>query len=172
MGTDLAGWVELYNPLSEMWSNVIRIDALDNRNYKLYEKLFGFKAHLGNVGEVIAPRGAPPSPSAGAESDFLADITNCPQEYFGLTWIGWNEIEAIDWDKPLDDRVYSYHKGQPLDAWRQETWKSNFIQRSPDAWQARPEDLPYAEFWEYRDYLYRLEPTTGHDLWRDGWDVL
>ena len=96
MGTNLVGWVELYNPLSEMWSNMIRIDALDYRNDELYEKLFGFKVHRGNVGEVSAPRGMPPDPSVGAESDYLSDVTHSPQEYSGLTWIGWREVEAID----------------------------------------------------------------------------
>jgi hypothetical protein len=61
MGTDLVGWVELYNPFREMWSNVIRIDALDNRNYRLYEKVFGFKVHQGNVGEMTLHAGYSPT---------------------------------------------------------------------------------------------------------------
>jgi hypothetical protein len=169
--TDLYGWVELYSPYSEMWCNVIRIDALDNRNYELYQWLFGIKKVLGSVQPIAEKRGMPPNPSAETESDYLADVTHFPQEYFGLTWISWTEIEAIDWGAPLDDRVLERQKNQIHDIW-QESWKSAFVQRHSDAWNTRPNHLAQGEPWEYGDSYYRIEHTTGRELWRDGWDVL
>jgi hypothetical protein len=171
MGTDLVGWVELYSPHSEVWSNVLRIDALDNRNYELYEWLFGVKNRLRSVQPVAANRGAPPNPAVGTESEYLTDITRFPQEYFGLTWICWTEVKAIDWDAPLDDRVLELRKNHLNDSW-QESWKSAFVQRDSDAWNARPDDLSPGKQWEYRESYYRIEHTTGRDLWRGGWDVL
>src|SRR5262245_35674566 len=147
------GWVELYSPYSEMWSNVIRIDALDNRNYDLYEWLFGVKKALGGVQPLAAKRGMPPHPAATTQSQYLADMAKFPQEYFGLTWIGWTEIEAVDWDASLDDRVLERAKHQVYDIW-QETWKSKFIRERPNAWNARPEDLMPGEQWEHGDSYY------------------
>ena len=96
MGTDMYGWVELYNANTYEWNAVLCLDYWIPRNYEAFITLFGIGRREG-LTPVAQERGIPVDASALARASF-------EQEHDGNwmpTWITWSELEPVamsrDW---------------------------------------------------------------------------
>lgn len=91
MGTDIHGWVEVrlsgrFPP--DEWHGIVRIDALVERDYRVFAQLFGIRNDERLV-PLAARRGLP----IDVSQDFLdaEDVgPNNPLE--GVSWISWREL--------------------------------------------------------------------------------
>ncbi|OXM45360.1 hypothetical protein [Amycolatopsis alba] len=113
MGTDINGVIEYrrasacagHGPGS--WAQAIDLDILnDTRNYDAFACLFGVR-NFANFRPIAADRGLP---------DDATDFTVAHMARwgcFGATWIGWSEVEAVDWDELADlpdSRIHEYRR--------------------------------------------------------------
>ena len=85
MSTDIAGWVEIKR--NEHWSGAVRIQKIIRRNYQMFDFLFGGRSD--NYDEAIAG-------NRGIPDDISSEVEFCE------TWMGVEEIQAIDWEKHED----------------------------------------------------------------------
>ncbi|MGH2485685.1 MAG: hypothetical protein ACRDHE_06715 [Ktedonobacterales bacterium] len=94
MGSDILGWVEVYDPPSEEWQGIIRINRLVERNYRMFGSLFDHRNDTWFV-PLAAQRGVPAFPST------QAIVEGCEPEDGAVdaTWILWREINAINWEE-------------------------------------------------------------------------
>jgi hypothetical protein len=125
MGTDISGWIEV-NPFPEngVWSGVIalRRGAFSERAYELWGYLIGIwrRKHF----TPLAPqRGMPEDASPSVKQEYEAAMALIPGEYHSLTWITWAEIQRVNWDERIEDRVREYaeeRSDQPRNEWRKD----------------------------------------------------
>jgi hypothetical protein len=99
MGTDILGWVEIRLKKNDFWIGVVKIDYLVERNYRMFDLLFGGRS--GNFDTALAAKRGRPFPLSGE-----VDERGYSEE---LTWITWNELEAVDW---------SQHESFLTEGWR------------------------------------------------------
>lgn len=176
MGTDIHGWVEVYSPDIEMWSAVVDLGSIiGDRNYELFSWLFGVRRRPDirmrwEFEPVAGGRGLPADASSGARAGYEADIAACPNEYYGCTWITWNEILSIDWDEPIEDRVMESRRDDPRD-WGARSWKSQFLKQPPASWSGAAEGLQPGKEWEAGDRVYRVFATRRKDV-LDEWELI
>jgi hypothetical protein len=100
MGVDCSGWVEVNDPrrhgvgppyFPKLWSAVIRIDDIVDRNYDLYGYFFSVYKHPDNA--IASRRGLPAQLSEQVEAE-----TEDPTSLLtAVTWILWSEILVSDW---------------------------------------------------------------------------
>jgi hypothetical protein len=79
------------------------------RDYDAFGCLFGV-TNYAHFRPVAADRGLP----ADASDDVVAAHAGSGRSAFGATWVGWLEIEAIDWDEPAehpDSRIHRFTDG-------------------------------------------------------------
>ncbi|MFJ8039541.1 hypothetical protein ACIRBX_03375 [Kitasatospora sp. NPDC096147] len=111
MGTDIHGFVEcrashgMPPDEEDGWSAAIDLELLyAGRDYDAFGCLFGVR-DLANFAPLAAGRGLPDDlagPTRAAHAAWRSDA-------MGETWIGWAEVEAVDWDEPsadVDDRIH------------------------------------------------------------------
>ncbi len=115
MGTDIAGWVEIKNWGNEdRWSGILQVRTLLDRNYDAFGSLFGVRNKDGF--KPTAPdRGLPADISDEAKRDFETAYEKDPRAIFGMTWITWSEIKAINWEEEPENQKYiliTYHRNQ------------------------------------------------------------
>jgi len=105
MGIDIQGWVEVEtfaDESEEWWIGVINIAPLINRNYEMFASLFGARNRAGFM-PIAEKRGIPPF--ASPQSGTLQQIVTLTS----LTWVGWWEIQAMNWmEKSIHPVSVSY----------------------------------------------------------------
>jgi hypothetical protein len=87
MSTDIIGWVEVR--INEHWFGVVDIQVLMQRNYRMFDFLFGGRND--NFVDAIAGRRMPEEKSREAEKSGIWE-----------SWIGLDELLEIDWTKHKD----------------------------------------------------------------------
>jgi hypothetical protein len=90
MGTDITGWVEVKR--NEHWFGVIKINALVKRNYQMFDFLFSGRSD-DYLAALASKRGIPDDCSPEVQTHIGYG------EGHSGTWIGWQEIQAVDWSK-------------------------------------------------------------------------
>ncbi|WP_369145635.1 hypothetical protein [Streptomyces sp. R44] len=115
MGADIHGFIECrvtYGTIDEedsSWFAAIDLFLLyGGRSYDAFGCLFGVRNYAG-FRPLAEQRGLPPDVTDEVRSGYESD----PTLYHSASWIGWEELAAVDWDEPaltVDAR----------DAWRQE----------------------------------------------------
>ncbi|MFD4870062.1 hypothetical protein [Streptomyces sp. NPDC058412] len=113
MGADIHGFIECrgtYGNLDEedsSWHAAIDLDLLyGGRSYDAFGCLFGVRNHAG-FRPLAEGRGLPPDVTAEVRSQY----EDAPDLFHSASWIGWEELTAVDWDEPaltLDARVREY----------------------------------------------------------------
>lgn len=172
MGTDIHGWVEIMPPYLNDWHGVINICSIIGRNYDAFGCLFGIK-NFANFEPIAPRRGLPADLSVIATRDHLEwldeDTYLEPEEesrwtFYGETWIGLDEIKAIDWDEKgtaLDQRVHEYKRNT----------EGNWSLESKSIW---PEgtNLTQERAWEQDGTLYRIAKIQRKDVLSPDWKRL
>lgn len=176
MGTDIHGWVEVKSPLSEAWSGVINLGTLlGDRNYDLYRWLFGVRMWSYSGATPVKPlapqRGLPPDVSQEAKTDYEAAKGAFPKEFHSVTWITWAEMQSINWDEQIEDRVIERKKTQPPGTGA-ESWESAFIARHTDRYQGHETELQPGYTWVEGDIEYKVVKTIRRDVIEEDWLLL
>lgn len=169
MGIDIRGWIEVHSPLSEVWSGAVRVSTLADRNYEVFA-LFGIRQRR-DFPPVAARRGLPNDVSAEAKTDYEAAITAYPREFHSPTWLSWAELQSVDWNERVDDRVLEWQKGWSPGV-RVERWKANFLEHHSDRLPEGAGDLRAGQTWEQSDNVYQVEETRRSDVLEGGWILL
>lgn len=87
MSTDITGWVEIKK--YENWFGVIKINTLIRKNHSMIEFLFGARSE--DYKNALAGRRLPQEKSREAQDHGIWE-----------TWIGLDELLAVDWEKHED----------------------------------------------------------------------
>jgi hypothetical protein len=154
----------------DTWSGLIRVAPFADRNYEVFSWLFGVRNH-GEFAPLAAQRGLPEDVSEETKASYEAAVTAYGREYHAPTWITWAEIDAIDWDERIDDRVLECKKGQPLVGWI-EHWRARFVQEHPDRLPDPVEQLQPDAAWEHGEKAYVVVRTLRRDVLDDSWVLL
>ncbi|MFG2913712.1 hypothetical protein ACGF0D_12575 [Kitasatospora sp. NPDC048298] len=108
MGTTVHGFVECrtwgagLGVEETAWYPAIELSMLGmTRDYAAFACLFGVRDLSGHWRPVAAGRGLPVDVSENAR----AEHASWGEAAFGATWLGWNEILAVDWDEPALPRA-------------------------------------------------------------------
>jgi hypothetical protein len=111
MGIDIAGAIECrtafgYGDRRDLpWSYVVNLTVLnETRNYDAFGCLFGV-ANFAGFAPIAANRGLP------ADAAEQTRIAQGDADAFATTWIGWNEVGAVDWNEPAvrtDARIHEH----------------------------------------------------------------
>jgi hypothetical protein len=106
LGTDIRGRVEIKDEWLDDWVSVVNIGPILSRQYDMFACLFGVMNYA-NFRPLAPERGIP----ADTSQEVARDLLDHEQNALFPTWIGWDEIQAIDWNeagiKP-DERVHRY----------------------------------------------------------------
>ncbi|MBV1856504.1 hypothetical protein [Catellatospora tritici] len=152
------------------------------RDYAAFDCLFGVRS-TGSWLPVAAARGLPDTPS----EQFRSELSAWGDAAFGVTWISWPEVEAIDWDEPALRRatdVAEYRRvGDALVLVREDVWSRKFgraagvdtLEVDPD----RVADLwDEGTEWHVGDTVFRVRRARRRDLvpsdgiWHSVWTVM
>jgi hypothetical protein len=184
MGTDIHGAIECRPqsglPMLPDWAYAMDLELIyTRRDYDAFACLFGVTNFAG-FDPVAAGRGLP----ADADPRTRAQAAGLKPPFFGMTWIGWNEIEAINWDQPAprpDARLRQYRRDD-AGAWQYagkgETSQSLAAQLARTAAPATDGTWPAGTEWLIGDRLYRSEVLTRKDAispgsdWHRVWAVM
>ena len=175
VGTDIHGWVEYWHPDLELWIGIIKLHNLVSyRNYELFVWLFGIGQRPDipmqwDFPPIAARRGLPSDASQEAATDYAADMARYPKEYYGTTWISWREVQTIDWDEPIEDRIVESRLGR-LDGIRQ--WRTPFLERHADLVPDQTESLRPGLRWTVGDHSYEVVATRRRDVLEQSWELL
>jgi hypothetical protein len=114
LGCDIHGWVEVrpYKWDEEYWSAVYDIDHLD-RNYVLFDRLFGVRGPHDNVKPLAEQKGIPPSGVHDEFNDWRAkDLAYWEADGHSHSWVSLQEI--IDNEKTLLAPYAGYDENHAL----------------------------------------------------------
>ncbi|MFB7268402.1 hypothetical protein ACFCXH_40670 [Streptomyces nojiriensis] len=113
MGADIHGFIECrgtYGTLDEedsSWHAAINLDLLyGGRSYDAFGCLFGVRNYAG-FRPLAEGRGLPPDVTDEVRDHY----EGAPDLFRSPSWIGWEELVAVDWDEPaltVDARVHEY----------------------------------------------------------------
>ena len=141
------------------------------RSYDAFGCLFGVTNFAG-FDPVAAKRGLPADATLRTREQAAGMIP----AFFGMTWIGWDEIEAIDSDRPAprpDARLHEYRRDE-AGAWRYAgkggTSAGFAAQFARTAGPASDGTWPAGTEWLIGDRLYRSEVLTRKDAITPGGD--
>lgn len=176
MGVDISGVIECrpvfrFLPDPDVsWECAIQLGQLYcGRDYDAFGCLFGVMNFAG-FEPVAAERGIPAD--AAERTRILAQGFQPPA--FSASWIGWDEIGAINWDEPAarpDARLHRYASGEDGE-WHlagkaaQDPVFAEHVGLSPARAAARP--WPAGSQWLIGDRLYRSEVLTRREAIRAG----
>lgn len=178
MGTDIYGVIECRPQFGlavlRAWAYAMDLGLIYmTRNYDAFGCLFGVM-NLAGFDPVAAGRGLP----ADANPRTRDGAAGLIPPFFGMTWIGWDEIEAIDWDQPAarpDARLYEYrrdHSGSWRFVSKGATSESFAAQLARTAGPATDGTWPAGTEWLIGDKLHRSEvlSRTGAISPGSDWD--
>jgi len=184
MGTDIHGAIECRPqfglPMPHAWAYAMDLELVySTRDYDAFGCLFGVTNFAG-FDPVAAGRGLP----ADVDPRTRDEAAGMIPAFFGMTWIGWDEVEAIDWDQPAprpDARLHEYRRDD-AGAWRYAskgaTSESFAAQLARTAAPATDGTWPAGTEWHIGDRLYRSEVLCRKDAispgsdWHRVWAVM
>ncbi|MER7791312.1 hypothetical protein [Streptomyces sp. NPDC097640] len=191
MGTDIRGFVECrtWGPGLEIgetaWYAAIELSMLGvTRDYEAFACLFGVRDFSGHWRPVAADRGLPADTAEATRAEFAG----WGEAAFGATWLGWDEVLAIDWDEPALPRAtdIARYRRQPdgsLERVYRSVWTRGFARASGvdtlavgadrigELWDEGTE-------WEVGTTVFRAERARRRDavpadgIWRPVWTVM
>jgi hypothetical protein len=90
MSTDITGWIEVKR--NNYWFGVVRINVLLQRNYPMFDFLFGGRSQ-DYAGALAGKRGIP--------EDRSIEVKDGWGDGDGIagTWMSWSELKSVDWEK-------------------------------------------------------------------------
>jgi hypothetical protein len=180
MGTDIDGWIEIATEVTPhvfVWSAVVSVGLLLDRDYDAFGCLFGVTNHAHF--QPIAPnRGIPADASEMIqhEIDRLADV---PDACLWPTWIVWSEIQAIDWDEETrypDSRLHRYRR-DPNGQLIYETkaaWSADLAQLTGSSFTeviTQPFIWREGQEWQTDTHVFRAEKLRRRDIRTDNWET-
>ncbi len=191
VGTNIQGYVECRTQApgpgmgEPAWHSAIELSMLGViRDYDAFACLFGVRDPAGHWRPVAADRGLPADVSDAARTGHAA----WGDAAFGATWLGWNEILAIDWDEPALPRAthiarYRRLPAGALDLVHREDWSRGFARASGiDTLTVDPARIAelWAEGteWHAGTTVFRAERARRRDAvgadgpWRPVWTVM
>jgi hypothetical protein len=175
-----ATWPDL--PHEVGWETAVRLDCLyGTRDYDAFGCLFGVMNFAG-FRPLAAERGLPPD--AAEQTRLLHD--NPDSGAIWPTWIGWNEVQQIDWSELAehsDARLHRYERddtGQWVfrskGSWSREAFEARGMPVPPPG--TAPIPWPDGTVWTQGDVQFRAERMTRRDAihpdgaWRPVWEVM
>ncbi|MFE3876170.1 hypothetical protein ACFXPX_17455 [Kitasatospora sp. NPDC059146] len=191
MGTDTRGFVECrtwapgLDPGERAWQAAVDLSLLGpTRDYGSFACLFGVRDPHRHWRPVVGARGLP----ADASATTRAGHASWGPAAFGATWLGWDEVLAVDWDEPALPRAtriarYRRRPDGSLEPVRREDWSRAFARaagidsrtfdfgRLGEHWAEGTE-------WDTGPLLFRAERDRRRDAvpadgpWRPVWTVL
>ncbi|MFC4065658.1 hypothetical protein [Actinoplanes subglobosus] len=187
MGTSIHGFVECRTWVPGLdvdqraWNPAIRLSMLGmTRDYEAFDCLFGVRSD-GRWNPIAADRGLPPDVSATTRAEL-------GETDFGASWIGWDEVTAIDWDEPALPRAtdiaqYRRLPDGTLDLVHRAVWSRGFARASGiDTQTVDPDRIGelWAEGteWQAGNTVYRAERARRRDAiptdgpWHPVWTVM
>ncbi len=178
MGTDIHGWVEYWHPDIELWIGIIKLHNLVSyRNYELFAWLFGIGRRPDipvrwDFPPIAAGRGLPTDASQEAATDYAADMARYPKEYYGTTWIRWREVQAIDWDEPVEDVIVESCLNRHGQRVEMRHWRTPFLERHADLLPDQGGSLHPGHRWTAGDTTYAVVATRRRDVLDQSWELL
>jgi hypothetical protein len=175
MGTDIYGWVEYWDPSAERWVGVIKLVPLvSDRNYEFFAWLFGVGRRPDipmrwKDPPIAAGRGLPPDASDEVAAAYAAAMARFPEEFYGVTWATWREVQTIDWDEPIEDMIVATRVGQPGGVYQ---WRSQFLQHHADLLPDQAESLHPGQRWTAGDKMYEVVAMRRRDVLEECWSLL
>ncbi|MFC9895632.1 hypothetical protein ACFVMC_18260 [Nocardia sp. NPDC127579] len=183
MGCDIHGYIECRSRWENgRWSAAMDFDLIGGlRHYDAFGLLFGIRNYGGFE---------PLAPNRGLPED-IAAVTRAEHTQWGAaahspTWIGWDEITGIDWDRRAeepDSRIHEFRRGTDGEWVRagKAAWSAAFAEL---AGKSGPPALGYDETWpegtEWVDgdrmfrvvRMTRREVIDAHPQWQRTWTVM
>ncbi|MGP3965971.1 hypothetical protein ACTWPT_59555 [Nonomuraea sp. 3N208] len=189
MGTSIHGFVECrtwtrgLDVDERAWCAAISLSMLGvTRDYDAFDCLFGVRSS-GNWRPVAADRGLPLDASETAR----AELAEWGEAAFGITWLSWDEVTAIDWDEPAlhptDIAQYRQLPDQTLELVYRSVWSRRFARVSGvDTLTVDPDQIAVlwdeGTEWKAGDTVFRVERATRRHLvppdglWHAVWTVM
>ncbi|YCK33865.1 hypothetical protein ACNF49_07115 [Actinomadura sp. ATCC 39365] len=188
MGTDIHGFIECrtWTPGLDVgetaWCAAISLKMLVGRDYEAFDCLFGVRSS-GHWRPVAADRGLP----RDASETTKAGLAEWGEAAFGVTWLNWDEVSAIDWDEPAlhPTNVAQYRQlsDQSLELVHRSVWSRRFARMSGvDTLTVDPHQVAVlwdeGTEWRDRDTVFRVERATRRravppdSLWHGVWTVM
>ncbi|GAB7186761.1 hypothetical protein ATKI12_6592 [Kitasatospora sp. Ki12] len=191
MGTTIQGSVECrtWGPglgvEETAWYSAIELSMLGmTRDYSAFACLFGVRDLSTRWQPVAADRGLP----ADVSDSVRTEHASWGGAAFGATWLGWDEILAIDWDEPAVPRAtgIARYRRQPdgtLELVHREVWSRGFARASGvDTLSVDPARIGelWAEGteWDTGTTVFRAERARRRDAvpadgpWQPVWTVM
>jgi hypothetical protein len=176
VGTDIHGWVECWDFTAEHWTGVIKLHAIiANRNPEVFAWLFGVRWNADiplhrDLPPVAAERGLPADVSYDTAHSYAETVSILPKEYFGATWVSLAEVQAIDWDQPIEERITASQQGQyPFGT---QSRRSEFVEHHPDLLAGPADMLRPGMAWTMGDMEYTVDAMRRRDALKPDWQVL
>ena len=189
MGTNIRGVVECrtWGPGlgagGTAWFPAIKLSMLGMiRDYRAFGCLFGVRDFHWHP--VAAGRGLPADVSQATR----AEHASWGEAPFGTTWLGWNEVLAIDWDEPAIPRATNIarYRRQPdgeLELVHREDWSRGFSRASGvDTRTVDPDRIgelwDEGTEWDVGTTVFRAERARRRDAvpadgpWQPVWTVM
>lgn len=189
MGTDIHGFIECRTWTRGLdvgetaWCAAIPLGLLlAGREYAVFDCLFGVRSS-GHWRPIAADRGLPQD----AAETTKTELAEWGDAAFGVTWLTWDEVTAIDWDEPAlhPTNVAQYRQlpDHSLELVYRSVWSRRFARVSgvntltvdPDQaavlWDEGTE-------WKDRDAVFRAERLTRRHAvppdshWHGIWTVM
>ncbi|GIH21444.1 hypothetical protein Raf01_96160 [Rugosimonospora africana] len=191
VGVDIDGFIEVRPwpswpdlPHEIEWEAAARLDCLyATRNYDAFGCLFGVMNYAG-FRPVAADRGLPPDASEQAQQSFRDADADAGRLW--PTWIGWDEIQQVDWNESAehaDARLHRYERdnaGQWIlrgkASWSREALEAQGVSMPQPG--TAPNIWPDGSVWTNGDVQFRAERLTRRDAipdegnWHPVWEVM
>lgn len=191
MGTDIRGFVECRTwgvgpgDGETAWHSAIELSMLGvARDYPAFACLFGVRDFSGHWQPVSAGRGLPADAAEGTR----AEHTSWGAAAFGATWLGWDEVLAVDWEEPALPRAttiarYRRLPDGTLALLHRDDWSRGFARASGvDTLAVDPDAIgelwPEGTEWDTGPTVFRAERARRRDAvppdgtWRPVWTVM
>lgn len=160
-----ASWPDLPHEIE--WEAAVPLDCLYvTPDYDAFACLFGVMNYAG-FRPVATDRGLPPD--AAEQTRRLHDDPNSGALW--PTWIGWNEIQQIDWNEPAehaDARLHRYERNDTgrwvfryKGSWSREALEAQGVPVPPPG--TAPTPWPDGSVWTKGDVQFRAERLTRRD---------
>lgn len=178
MGLDISGYIECRVRCWQSggpptwWVPAMPLDLLyDNRDYDAFGCLFGVRNYTGFD---------PIAPYRGLPEDVSEQVREAAESSSIRSWIGWDEIQAIDWDERApqpDTRLHEYLR-QPDGTLRyvgKSAWSSSMERATGVGLEQAMSDgrpaWPEGTEWTDGDRVLRVETLRRRDaVPPDQWD--
>ena len=167
------------------WHPAIELSMLGMiRDYAAFACLFGVRDISAHWRPVAADRGLPADVSEAVRTEHASQ----DEAAFGATWLGWDEVLAIDWAEPAVPRatnIARYHRrpGGALELTHREDWSRGFARASGiDTLTVDPARIgelwDEGTEWDVGSTVFRAERTRRRDAvpadgpWQPVWTVM